>query len=120
MLPVYEIDIKEVVKKLSGLLGRRRQAVVFGSAAKWRIVHDIDVLIDGADFDEALRLAVKVEEILGIPADVVPAELAPPCLIAEALTEGMLIAVDWDYFDELLYKSVGLCQDVKIKWREIL
>jgi hypothetical protein len=30
-----------------------------------------------------------------------------------------VVAADWDYYDELLYLSVGQCQDLKIKLREV-
>ncbi|AET33979.1 nucleotidyltransferase family protein [Pyrobaculum ferrireducens] len=118
MRPVYQVRLDEVLEKLRRAAGGRRLAVLFGSAAESEVVHDVDVLIDGSDLGEALRLAAEIEEALGVPADVVPAGLAPPCLVAEALTRGVVVAADWDYYDELLYLSVGQCQDLKIKLRE--
>lgn len=76
---------------------------------RWGLVHNVDFLIYGADIGEAFRVWAALEETLGSPVDVVPAEAAPPCLVAEVLTKG---AVDWDYYERLLYLSVGQCQDV--------
>ncbi|MEM1637920.1 MAG: nucleotidyltransferase domain-containing protein [Pyrobaculum sp.] len=118
MRPVYKIDVGEVVEKARRILSGRRLAVLFGSALEGGLVHDVDFLIDGADTGEALRVWAALEEALGVPVDVVPAEAAPPCLVAEALTKGVVIAADWDYYDRLLYLSVGQCQDVVIKLRE--
>lgn len=119
MRPVYQIKLDKVLETLRQLAGERRLAVLFGSAVESEAVHDLDILIDGSDLGEALRLAAEVEEALGVPADVVPAGLAPPCLLAEALTKGVVIAADADYYDELAYLSVGQCQDLKIKLREV-
>ncbi|MGC8583081.1 MAG: nucleotidyltransferase domain-containing protein [Thermoproteus sp.] len=118
MRPVYQIKLDEVLEALRRAAGGRRLIVLFGSAVESGMAHDLDVLIDGSDLGEALRLAAEIEEALGVPADVVPAGLAPPCLVAEALTRGVVVAADSDYYDELLYLSVGQCQDLKIKLRE--
>ncbi|AEA12941.1 DNA polymerase, beta domain protein region [Thermoproteus uzoniensis 768-20] len=118
MRPVYQVRLDKVIEALRRAAGDRRLAVLFGSAVESEVVHDLDVLIDGSDLGEALRLSAEIEEALGVPADVVPAGLAPPCLVAEALTRGVVVAADSDYYDELLYLSVGQCQDLKIKLRE--
>ncbi|MEZ0319110.1 MAG: nucleotidyltransferase domain-containing protein [Pyrobaculum sp.] len=118
MRPVYKINLEEVVDKIKPLLLGRRLAVVFGSALEGGLVHDVDVLIDGSELAEALRLSAGLEEVLGVPVDIVPAEAAPPCLVADALTNGVVVAADWQYFDDLLYLSVGQCQDLLIKLKE--
>lgn len=118
MRRVYRISLEEVLKRIKPLVSGRRLAALFGSAVRGEVVHDVDLLIDGSDLDEALRLAAEVEQALGIPADVVPLELAPPCLVAEALARGVIISADPEYLDVAAYLAVGQCQDVVLKLRE--
>jgi len=118
MRPVHRIDLGQVLGRIRPLVSGRRLAVLFGSAVQSQEVHDIDVLIDGADLGEALRLAAELELALGVPVDVVPLGLAPPCLVAEALAKGIIVVADEEYLDEVAYLAAGQCQDVLLKLRE--
>ncbi|MEM0276407.1 nucleotidyltransferase domain-containing protein [Pyrobaculum sp.] len=119
MRPVYRIDVETALERIRPILSKRRLAVLFGSALYSQEVHDIDILIDGRDLEEALRLSAELELAIRAPADVVPLELAPPCLVAEALAKGVIITADPDYLDEAAYLAAGQCQDLLLKLREV-
>ena len=118
MYSVRRIDRELVVERLRELVRGRRLAIVFGSLARGEEARDVDILVDGRDVIDAAKLAAVAEEVLGVRVDVVPAELAHPCLVVEAVRSGVVLAADDEYLDELYYRSVGQCQDVLIKLRE--
>ena len=57
-----------------------------------------------------------MEEVLGIPVDVVPLEEAPPLLAFKALVEGVPVVVrDHAAFTELVKRAIGDTWDLSIK-----
>ena len=90
----YEVDLPTLLGKLRAFFERRSGvyiAVLFGSATRRGVVRDVDLLAGGVGLKEALSLAAELEAELGIPADVIPLEEAPPMLVVKAMAEGVVV-----------------------------
>lgn len=119
----YYVDLEEILEKLRRFFADRRvnAVILFGSALRRRIVRDIDLLIhteEELSLRDLASLSSKLEEILGVPVDLVPLSQAYPQIIVKALAEGVPVIVrDWNPLVEAYKKAIGILMDVENKVR---
>lgn len=125
MTIVYRgVDLKDIMPKLREVLeghGDVVIAVVFGSAIRRRLVRDLDIAVyfEGRpSLKRILRLAAELEEVVNIPVDLTPLNLAPPGLVFKVLATGKPILVrDRVLLASLLHRALGEHMDIGIKLR---
>jgi len=117
----YEVDLGEVISALREYFRGRNVVLVvlFGSVLRRREVRDVDVAVRferEPDLGEVLEMGVELEEILGVPVDLVPIDYAPPHLRLKILRDGVLVFVKGrSSYVELLKEAMGDAQDLEVK-----
>ncbi|WP_054842705.1 nucleotidyltransferase domain-containing protein [Vulcanisaeta distributa] len=91
--------IKGVLKEYGISLG-----IIFGSFVDLNEFRDVDIAVYGKDLDlnRLLSLGVRLEEVLGIPVDVVPLMDINPEFRLSILERGLIILEDADGLYEAL------------------
>ena len=80
----YQINSEELILRLRQFFKDRREillAVVFGSAVRRRLVRDLDLVIlfrGKLDLMDLCRLMAELEDLTGVPVDLVPLDRVPP------------------------------------------
>ena len=70
------------------------------------------------DLMEICKLIVELEDLTGIPIDLVPLDEAPPELLQKIITQGIIITVkDARLPSELTKKALAEIMDTKLKLR---
>ena len=120
----YQVNLEELIPRLRQFFKDRREmllAVVFGSAVR-RLVRDLDLAIlfrGKLDLMDLCRLMTELEDLTGIPVDLVPLDRAPPTVVLKALWEGRIVFMrDRRIYSELLKMSVAELMDLKFKRME--
>jgi len=118
----YRISLEELVPRLREFFRDKREillAVVFGSATRRSLVRDLDLAIllgEKLDLMRFCRLMAELEDLAGIPVDLVPIDKAPPMIALKALREGRIVFVrDGRIYPELLKRIIGEIMDLGFK-----
>ena len=122
----YQVSGDAVFKKLVSLLDgipEVKIAVLFGSVLRRCYVRDVDlgVYMDPEpDLKGFIAFCNMIEDVLGIPVDVVPLKNAPPKLRLKALLMGRrLIVRDNKLYAYLLSETLSEVVDVDLKLRNV-
>jgi len=93
--------------------------VIFGSVLRRRHVRDVDIAVKfgrEVGLEEWLAMGAELEELLGVPVDLVPLDEAPTWVRLEALAGGLPVLVkDWALYAELLKRAMGDAMDMDLK-----
>ena len=66
------------------------------------------------------KLIARLEELTGVPVNLVPLDEAPPAIVLKALQEGRIIfARDKQIYPELLKRTIAETTDLKIKNKDM-
>ncbi len=122
----YEVSIDSLTYQLRNALEKLPNlmiAVLFGSVLRMNLVRDIDVGIyfrSEEDLGDIIDLAGTLEDMLGLPVDVVPLRRAPPKLRLKALLEGVRLVVrDKQLYWMLAAQALSEAWDMELKLAEI-
>ena len=122
----YEVSIDSLTDQLRNALEKLPTlmiAVLFGSVLRMNLVRDIDVGIyfrSEEDLGDIIDLAGILEDMLGLPVDVVPLRRAPPKLRLKALLEGVRLVVrDNQLYWMLAAQALSEAWDIELKLAEI-
>jgi len=122
----YEVSIDSLTDQLRNALEKLPTlmiAVLFGSVLRMNLVRDIDVGIyfrSEEDLGDIIDLAGILEDMLGLPVDVVPLRRAPPKLRLKALLEGVRLVVrDNQLYWMLAAQALSEAWDMELKLAEI-
>jgi len=113
--------LEELIPKLRRFFEDRSDellALLFGSATRRSLVRDLDLAIFLRRFDlmRLCRLAAELEDLAGIPVDLVPLDKAPPMIALKALREGRMVFVRGGrIYPELLKRVIGEIMDLGFK-----
>jgi len=119
----FKVDLECILEVLRGYFSFRSDiliAILYGSTLRRDTVRDVDIAVYTREYslDQILRVSWEVEELLGIPADIVPLESLPPDLRLEVLLNGTPIAVrDRALYTELIKESIAELEDIEIATR---
>ena len=118
----YRIYLEELIPKLRRFFEERSDvllAIIFGSSLRRSLVRDLDIAVlleRRLDLMSLCKLIAKLEELTGVPADLVPLDEAPPAIVLKALQEGRIIfARDKQIYPELLKRTIAEVTDLEIK-----
>jgi len=121
MIEYFEVDLERVAAAVKRYLEERGALVVviFGSVLRRRHVRDVDIAVKfgrEVGLEEWLAMGAELEELLGVPVDLVPLDEAPPWMRLEALAGGLPVLVkDWALYAELLKRAMGDAMDMDFK-----
>lgn len=122
----YQVSVDAVSKKLRDALNgipEVKVAVLFGSVLRRTSVRDLDIGVfmdPEPDFKGFVGLANMLEDVCGIPVDVVPLKRAPPKLRLKALLKGIRLVVrDSKLYSYLLSGALSEAVDLDLKLREV-
>jgi len=119
----FKVDLECILEVLRGYFSSRSDifiAILYGSTLRRDTVRDVDIAVYTREYslDQILRVSWEVEELLGIPADIVPLKSLPPDLRLEVLLNGTPIAVrDRTLYTELIKESIAELEDIEIATR---
>ncbi|MEM2122272.1 MAG: nucleotidyltransferase domain-containing protein [Candidatus Bathyarchaeia archaeon] len=120
----HEISLEDVSRRILTVLNRvpsLKIALLFGSASRRMIARDVDVGVvmePELDLKSLIALANKLEDMLGIPVDLVPLRKASPKLKLKALLEGFKVIVrDPGLYASLLSEALSEVMDLDLKLR---
>jgi len=118
----YRIYLEELIPKLRRFFKERSDvllAIIFGSSLRRSLVRDLDIAVlleRRLDLMSFCKLIAKLEELTGVPVDLVPLDEAPPAIVLKALQEGRIIFVrDRRIYSELLKRITGEIMDLIFK-----
>ena len=118
----YRIYLEELIPKLRRFFEERSDvllAIIFGSSLRRSLVRDLDIAVlleRRLDLMSLCKLIARLEELTGVPVDLVPLDEAPPAIVLKALQEGRIIfARDKQIYPELLKRTIAETTDVKYK-----
>ncbi len=117
----YKADLREIEAKLKEALSKIHQvklAIIFGSITRRSNIRDVDIGVyiePPIDLKYLLRLACKLEDLLGLPVDLVPLNEAPPGLVLKALQKGIIVKDDSKIRTDLIYRALSEKLDVEMK-----
>jgi len=118
----YNVDFTALTNALKEFfLGHERVviAVIFGSVLRRSDVRDVDVAVytrPKLNLKEFLLLGVKVEELVGVPIDLIPIDEVTPQLQHTIFFEGLPIVIkDFELYNRLICMTIGQLQDITIK-----
>jgi len=121
MIEYFEVDLERVAAVVKRYFEERGALVVviFGSVLRRRHVRDVDIAVKfgrEVGLEEWLAMGAELEELLGVPVDLVPLDEAPPWVRLEALAGGLPVLVkDWALYAELLKRAMGDAMDMDFK-----
>jgi len=121
MIEYVEVDLERVAAVVKRYFEERGALVVviFGSVLRRRHVRDVDIAVKfgkEVGLEEWLAMGAELEELLGVPVDLVPLDEAPPWVRLEALAGGLPVLVkDWALYAELLKRAMGDAMDMDFK-----
>ena len=121
MIEYFEVDLESAAAAVKKYFEERGALVVviFGSVLRRRHVRDVDIAVKfgrGVELEEWLAMSAELEELLGVPVDLVPLDEAPPWVRLEALAGGLPVLVkDWALYAELLKRAMGDAMDMDLK-----
>jgi len=121
MIEYFEVDLERVAAAVKRYFEEKGALVVviFGSALRRRHVRDVDIAVKfgrEVGLEEWLAMGAELEELLGVPVDLVPLDEAPPWMRLEALAGGLPVLVkDWALYAELLKRAMGDAMDMDLK-----
>jgi len=120
----HRIYLEELIPKLRRFFEERSDvllAIIFGSSLRRSLVRNLDIAVlleRRLDLMSLCKLIAKLEELTGVPVDLVPLDEAPPAIILKALQEGRIIfAKDKQIYPELLKRTIAETTDLKLKSR---
>jgi len=118
----YRISLEELIPKLRKFFENRPEvllAILFGSAIRRSLVRDLDLAIllrRRLDLMRFCKLMAELEDLTGIPVDLVPLDKAPPAIVLKALREGRIIFIrDRRIYSELLKRIIAEIMDLRFK-----
>ena len=121
MIEYFEVDLERAAAAVKRYFEERGALVVviFGSVLRRRHVRDVDIAVKfgrEVGLEEWLGMGAELEELLGVPVDLVPLDEAPPWVRLEALAGGLPVLVkDWALYAELLKRAMGDAMDMDLK-----
>jgi len=121
MIEHFEVDLERVAAAVKRYFEERGALVVviFGSVLRRRHVRDVDIAVKfgrEVGLEEWLAMGAELEELLGVPVDLVPLDEAPSWVRLEALAGGLPVLVkDWALYAELLKRAMGDAMDMDLK-----
>ena len=114
--------MEELIPRLRSFFENRPEvllAIIFGSATRRSLVRDLDLAIllsRRLDLMSFCKLAAELEDLTGIPIDLVPLDKAPPIIVLKALREGRIVFVrDRRIYPELLKRAIAEIIDLRFK-----
>jgi len=117
--------LEELIPRLRSFFENRSEvllAIIFGSATRRSLVRDLDLAIllsRRLDLISFCKLAAELEDLTGIPIDLVPLDKAPPIIVLKALQEGRIIFIrDRRIYPELLKRTIAEITDLKLRSRK--
>jgi len=120
----YEVSVGEVAERLREALSALPEiqlAFLFGSVTRRRFVRDVDVMVyfkSEPDLRDVIKLSNLLEDLVGVPVDVVPLRYAPPKLRLKAMLGGVRLLVrDESLLYRLMACALSEAEDVEIKLR---
>jgi predicted nucleotidyltransferase len=70
-----------------------RDLILYGSFARGETARDIDILVeDDADMESLLELKQELEELAGLPVDLIPKRFANPIVMVRARKDFVHVA----------------------------
>ena len=121
----YRVSLEELIPKLRKFFENRPEvllAILFGSAMRRSLVRDLDLAIllrRRLDLMSFCKLMAELEDLTGIPIDLVPLDKAPPIIVLKALQEGRIIFIrDRRIYPELLKRTIAEITDLKLRSRK--
>ena len=118
----YRIYLEELIPKLRRFFEERPDvllAIIFGSSLRRSLVRDLDIAVlleRRLDLMSFCKLIAKLEELTGVPVDLVPLDKAPPMIALKALREGRIVFVrGWRIYLELLKGAIAEITDLRFK-----
>ena len=124
-LVYHSVSVEELIGKLRSFFDKLADVdvvVLFGSAVKRSTVRDVDILVHSRkdlSLRDVCKLSSKLEEVLGIPVDVVPLEEAYPHIVVKAIQEGVPVLVrDPTILADAYKKALGEIMDIEVKVKQ--
>ena len=118
----YRVSLEELIPKLRKFFENRPEvllAIIFSSATKRSLARDPDLAIllgRKLDLMRLCKLAAELEDLAGIPGDLVLLDKTPPMIALKALREGKIVFVrDGRIYPELLKRTIGEIMDLGFK-----
>ena len=118
----HRIYLEELIPKLRRFFEERPDvllAIIFGSSLRRSLVRDLDIAVlleRRLDLMSFCKLIAKLEELTGVPVDLVPLDKAPPMIALKALREGRIVfARDRQIYPELLKRAIAEITDLRFK-----
>jgi len=118
----YRVSLEDLIPKLRKFFENRLEVllvILFGSATRRSLVRDLDLAVllrRGLDLMRFCRLVAELEDLTGIPVDLVPLDKAPPMIALKALQEGRIVFVrDRRIYSELLKRIIAEIMDLRFK-----
>lgn len=101
----------KVISKIREVLAKEgvSLAVVFGSFVELDSFRDIDIAIyvrGGANIDKVIELANELEEVLGVPMDIVPIDEVEPNFRLNILRRGVVVLEEPGVYEALLMQTI--------------
>ena len=120
----HRINLENVITSLRNFLEKKPNiliAILFGSATRRNLVRDLDIGMyfrKKPDLMEICKLIIELEDLTGIPVDLIPLDEAPPKLLQKIISQGIIITVkDARLPSELTKKALAEIMDIKLKLR---
>ena len=120
----HRINLENIITSLRNFLEKKPDiliAILFGSATRRNLVRDLDIGMHfkkKPDLMEICKLIVELEDLIGIPIDLIPLDEAPPELLQKIITQGIIVTVkDARLPSELTKKALAEIMDTKLKLR---
>ena len=120
----HRINLENIITSLRKFLEKKPDiliAILFGSATRRNLVRDLDIGVyfrEKPDLMEICKLIVELEDLTGIPIDLIPLDEAPPKLLQKIISQGIIITVkDARLPSELTKKALAEIMDIKLKLR---
>ena len=120
----HRINLENIITSLRKFLEKKPDiliAILFGSATRRNLVRDLDIGMyfrKKPDLMEICKLIIELEDLTGIPVDLIPLDEAPPKLLQKIISQGIIITVkDARLPSELTKKALAEIMDIKLKLR---
>jgi len=86
--------LEELISKLRKFFEEKSDvllAIIFGSSLRRSLVRDLDIVVlleRRLDLMSLCKLIAKLEELTGVPVDLVPLDEAPPAIVLKGSPRG--------------------------------
>ena len=120
----HRVNLENIITSLRKFLEKKPDiliAILFGSATRRNLVRDLDIGMyfrKKPDLMEICKLIVELEDLIGLPIDIIPVDEAPPKLLQKIISQGIIVTVkDARLLSELTKKALAEIMDTKLKLR---